>query len=55
MTPNPTYSFDTGGGVADQIRIGGSPADANVAASSTHICGTARAAFACYTKGGDNG
>ena len=51
MTPNPTYSFDTGTG-AEQISIGGSPADANVAASSTHICVTARGAFACYTKGG---
>ena len=34
------------------ISIGGSPADANVAASHTHVCVTARAAFACYTKGG---
>ena len=50
-TPAPTYSFDTGTG-ADQISIGGGPADANVAASSTHICVTARGAFACYTKSG---
>ncbi len=50
-TPGATYSFDTGTG-ASQIGIGGSPADANVAASSTHVCVTARAAFACYTKGG---
>jgi CARDB len=50
-TPGPTYSFDTGTG-ADQISIGGGPADANVAASSTHICVTARGAFACYTKSG---
>jgi hypothetical protein len=50
-TLSPTYSFDTGAG-ADQISIGGSPADANVAASSTHVCVTARAAFACYTMGG---
>jgi hypothetical protein len=46
-----TYSFDTGTG-SEQISIGGSPADANVAASSTHVCVTARAAFACYTKRG---
>jgi hypothetical protein len=46
-----THSFDTGTG-PEQISIGGSPADANVAASSTHVCVTARAAFACYTKGG---
>jgi hypothetical protein len=51
VTPNPTYNFDAGTG-AEQISIGGSPADANVAASSTHICVTARGAFACYTKGG---
>jgi hypothetical protein len=50
-TPNPTYSFDTGTG-ATMISIGGSPADSNIAASSTHICLTARGAFACYTKGG---
>ncbi|MCI0350917.1 MAG: hypothetical protein L0Z53_15940 [Acidobacteriales bacterium] len=50
-TPSPTYSFDTGTS-ANQISIGGSPADANVAASSTHICVTARAASGCYTKGG---
>jgi hypothetical protein len=50
-TPVPTYSFDTGVG-AQQISIGGSPADANVAASNTHIVVTARGAFACYTKGG---
>jgi hypothetical protein len=51
-TPGPTYSFDTGTG-ADQIVIdGGGVADANVAASSTHICVTARGAFACYTKSG---
>ncbi len=47
-----TYSFDTGTSSSTRISIGGSPADANVAASSTHICVTARAAFACYTKGG---
>ena len=51
MAPNPTSGFDTGTGTA-QISIGGSPADANVAASSTHVCVTARAAFACYTKQG---
>ncbi len=50
-TPNPTYEFDTGTG-AEQISIGGSPADANIAVSSTHVCLTARAAFACYTKSG---
>jgi len=50
-TPNPTYSFDSGTG-NDKISIGGNPADANIAVSSTHICLTARAAFACYTKGG---
>ncbi len=50
-TPSPTYSFDTGTGAAS-ISVGGSPADSNIAASSTHICLTARGAFACYTKGG---
>jgi len=50
-TPSPTYSFDTGTG-ANNIAIGGNPADANVAASTTHICVTARAAFGCYTKSG---
>lgn len=50
-TPNPSFSFDTGTG-ADRISIGGSPADANIAVSSTHICITARAAFACYAKNG---
>jgi len=50
-TPAPTYSFDTGAG-ADQISVGGSPADANIAASITHVCVTARGAFACYAKGG---
>jgi hypothetical protein len=48
---NPTYFFDTGTG-ASRIDVGGNPADANVAASRTHVCVTARAAFACYTKGG---
>jgi len=51
-TPSPTYSFDTGTSATERISIGGSPADANVAASSTHVCVTARGAFACYTKGG---
>ena len=51
-TPSPTYSFDTGTGMNEMISIGGSPADSNIAVSSTHICLTARAAFACYTKGG---
>jgi hypothetical protein len=50
-TPNPTYSFDTAKG-PENISIGGSPADSNIAVSSTHICLTARDAFACYTKGG---
>ena len=50
-TPAPTYSFDTGAG-AEQISVGGSPADANIAASITHVCVTARGAFACYAKGG---
>jgi hypothetical protein len=50
-TPSPTYSFDTGPG-AESIAIGGPPADSNIAASSTHVCLTARGAFACYTKGG---
>lgn len=50
-TPKPSFSFDTGTGV-DKISIGGSPADANIAASSTHVCITARAAFACYAKDG---
>jgi hypothetical protein len=51
-TPSPTYSFATGTGSTTRINIGGSPADANIAVSGTHICLTARAAFACYTKGG---
>jgi len=46
-----TSSFDTGTGAAD-IHIGGDPADTNVAVSSTHVCVTARAAFAGYTKAG---
>ncbi len=50
--PNPTTSFDTGTG-AQSIRLGGDPADCNVAVSSTHVCITARGAFACYTKGGE--
>lgn len=50
-TPDPTYEFDTGTG-AQAISIGGNPADANIAVSATHVCLTARAAFACYTKGG---
>ncbi len=52
VTPNPTYAFSTGSTAGTAISVGGSPADANVAASRTHICATARAAFACYTKGG---
>jgi hypothetical protein len=49
---NPTTTFDTGTG-AQSIRLGGDPADCNVAVSSTHVCITARGAFACYTKGGE--
>ena len=49
--PNPTTTFDTGTG-AQNIRLGGDPADCNVAVSSTHVCITARGAFACYTKAG---
>ncbi len=50
---NPTSSFDTApAGSPLSIGIGGSPADANIAVSSTHICLTARGAFACYTKDG---
>jgi len=49
--PNPTTSWDTGTG-KHSIAIGGNPADANIAASSSHVCVTARAAFACYTKMG---
>lgn len=48
-TPSPTFSFDTGTG--NQLG-GGFPADANIAVSETHICVTARAAFACYSKAG---
>jgi CARDB protein len=51
-TAQVTYSFDTGTTAATRISVGGSPADANVAASSTHICVTARGAFACYSKAG---
>jgi hypothetical protein len=47
LPPGLTYSFDTGTSADTRINIGGSPADANVAASHTHICVTARAAFAC--------
>jgi hypothetical protein len=50
--PNPTTSFDTGTG-AQSIRLGGDPADCNVAVSGTHVCITARGAFACYTKAGE--
>lgn len=50
-TPQPVYEFNTGTG-SDRISIGGSPADAGIAVSRTHIVLTARAAFACYTKGG---
>jgi hypothetical protein len=35
-----TYRFDTGTKTAEKISVGGSPADANVAASSTHVCVT---------------
>ena len=51
--PGLTYSFDTGATSGTRINIAGWPADANVAASNTHICVTARGAFACYTKGGE--
>jgi len=48
---NPTTSFDSGTG-SNSISIGGNPADCNLAVSSTHVCVTARSAFACYTKAG---
>jgi hypothetical protein len=51
-SPPWTYSFDTGSDSAGNIDRGGSPGDSNVAASSTHVCLTARGAFACYDKGG---
>ncbi|MCI0387310.1 MAG: hypothetical protein MOB07_00855 [Acidobacteria bacterium] len=51
--PGLTYSFDTGESASTRIDIAGWPADANVATSNTHICVTARGAFACYTKGGE--
>jgi hypothetical protein len=46
-TPSPTYSFDTGKDAVTMITVGGSPADSTIAVSSTHICLTARGAFAC--------
>lgn len=49
ITPPPDFAFDTGTG-SDKISIGGIPADANIAASHTHLVVTARAAFGCYTK-----
>lgn len=51
-TPAPTYSFSTGTTSSTNIGIGGSPADSTVGVSRTHVCATARAAFACYTKAG---
>src|SRR5262245_19699460 len=53
VTSSPvTFQFDTG--TEDDVKIskGGSPADAGIAVSSTHICLTARGAFCCYTKFG---
>ena len=52
QTPAPTFAFDTGTGPTETIYIGGIPADANVAASHTHVCVTARDALACFTKAG---
>lgn len=44
--PAPTYCFDSGN------IVGLTPADTNVAASSTHVCITTRAGFKCFTKSG---
>lgn len=51
-TPSPTGGFTTGTTSTTRIDIGSSPADSTVAASATHVCATARAAFACYNKAG---
>jgi archaellum component FlaF (FlaF/FlaG flagellin family) len=51
-TPSATYTFDTGTSSTANIAIGSSPADSTVAASTSHVCLTARDAFACYTKSG---
>jgi hypothetical protein len=51
-SPDATYTFDTGPDSDTNIAQGGWPGDSNVAASSTHVCLTARGAFACYDKGG---
>ena len=52
VTPNATFAFETGDTTATNIDVGKSPGDSNIAVSSTHVCLTARGAFACYTKGG---
>ncbi|NJM90994.1 MAG: hypothetical protein HC863_01605 [Myxococcales bacterium] len=50
-TASPTFQFSLGS-VADPLNIGGHPSDANVSVGRSHVCVTARAALACYTKGG---
>ncbi len=50
-TAAPTFQFSVGS-VDDPINIGGHPSDANISAGRSAVCVTARAALACYTKGG---
>lgn len=47
-TPDPLFAFS----LPKTMSLGGYAADAQLAASATHVCVTARAGFICYTKGG---